>query len=253
MPDRGRSLYLDLLMRTLTNTIYQDASVKPGPDGVESPFDAERRAMGADWPKVAHTMVGLKRLENVRALAQSAIDEAIPGDFIETGVWRGGTCILMRGIIAANGVTDRKVYVADSFEGFPAPSPEIHPKDKEFGFLLHGCSQLVIPLEEVKENFRRYGLLDDRVVFVKGLFKDTLPALDAGSFAVMRLDGDLYGSTMDALSALYPRLSSGGYVIVDDYNWIAACRDAVTDYRSSMAISAPIQEIDESGVWWRKP
>jgi len=250
MVDLGRQLYLDLLIRTLANTIYQDAAWRP--NGAEVPFDSEQRAAGADWPKVAHTMVGLRRLENLRELAQSTIDEAIPGDFIETGVWRGGSCILMRGVLAASGVTDRKVYAADSFEGFPPPNPDAHQTDKTLSLILHRSPQLVIGLEEVKQNFARYNLLDDQVVFVKGLFKDTLPALDAGPFALIRLDCDLYEPTVDALSALYPRLSSGGYVIIDDYNWIRECRAAVTDCRSSMAISAPIHEIDQTGVWWRK-
>jgi O-methyltransferase len=249
VPELGGSLYLDLLIRTLTNTIYEDASV--GADGLEVPFDSERRASGADWPKFAHTMVGVKRLENLRELVQRTIDEPIPGDFIETGVWRGGSCILMRGVLAANGVTDRNVYVADSFEGFPPPCPGKRSKDKVLN--LHRFSHLAVPVEEVRENFARYGLLDVRVIFVKGLFKDTLPTLDAGPFALIRLDGDLYESTLDALSALYPKLSSGGYVIIDDYNWIPACRDAVTDFRSQIAISAPIHEIDQTGVWWRKP
>jgi O-methyltransferase len=248
--DVGRHLYLDLLTRALANTIYQDDAWLP--NGAEAPFDATRRAGGADWPKVAHTMVGLKRLDNLRALAQRALDEAIPGDFIETGVWRGGCCILLRGVLAASGVTDRKVYVADSFEGFPPPNPDAPHHDKTLGLILRRSPQLAIGLAEVKRNFTRYNLLDDQVVFVKGFFKDTLASLDARSFALLRLDCDLYEPTMEALSALYPRLSSGGYVIVDDYNWIPECRAAVNGYRDSMSISAPIHAIDESGVWWRK-
>jgi O-methyltransferase len=249
--DLGRHLYLDLLIRTLANTIYQDGAWVP--NGTEVPFDSAQRAAGADWPKMAHTMVGLRRLENLRELVQSTVDEAIPGDFIETGVWRGGCCILMRGVLAASGVTDRRVYVADSFEGFPPPNPDARHTDKTLGLLLHASPQLAIGLAEVKQNFARYNLLDDQVVFVKGFFRDTLPGLDAGPLALIRLDCDLYEPTADALSALYPRLSSGGYVIVDDYNWIPECRAAVTSCRSSMAITAPIHEIDGNAVWWRKP
>lgn len=246
--ERERGLYLDLLIKILTNTIYRDPGIQPKATDRHRP---ELRARGGDWPAIAHTMVGVQRLQNVRDLAQAALDENIPGDFIETGVWRGGCCILMRGVLAANGVTDRKVYVADSFAGLPPPNPELYPDDK--GLDLHLFEQLAIPLEEVQDNFARYGLLDDQVVFVKGLFKDTLPTLDAGPFSLIRLDGDLYESTTDALEALYPRVSSGGFVIIDDFGAIPACRKAVMDYRARNGIIAVIRDIDGDGVWWRKP
>lgn len=242
-----RELYLDLLIKILTNMIYGDPSIHPANVG---PFQPEFRSEGRDWPTVAHTMVGLRRLENVRDLAQEVIDQGIPGDFIETGVWRGGCCILIRGVLAANAVTDRKVYVADSFEGLPPPKPHLFPQDA--GLNLHLSAELAVSLEQVKANFARYGLLDEQVIFVKGLFQDTLHLLDADPFALIRLDGDLYESTYVALGALYPRLSPGGFVIVDDYGAVPACQSAVSDYRTLMGIEAPIHKIDWTGVWWQK-
>src|SRR5688572_12398514 len=150
----ARQLYLDLLIKILANTIYEDPSTNPLNTG---PFNPELRARGGDWPAIAHTMVGLRRLENVRELAQRIIDEGIPGDFIETGVWRGGCCILMRGILKANLITDRKVFVVDSFEGLPPPRPSEFPPDE--GWNLHHYPELAVPVEEVKANFARYGLL----------------------------------------------------------------------------------------------
>jgi O-methyltransferase/8-demethyl-8-(2,3-dimethoxy-alpha-L-rhamnosyl)tetracenomycin-C 4'-O-methyltransferase len=196
-------------------------------------------------------MIGVKRLENVRELAQRAIDEGIPGDFIETGVWRGGCCILMRGILAANLINDRRIYVADSFAGLPPPNAEAFPSDKDWN--LHLYKELTVSLEEVKDNFTRYGLLDDQVVFVKGFFSDTLPSLNAGPFCLMRLDGDYYESTYVALEALYPKLSPGGFVILDDVNFIPPCRQAVMDYRSRMGITAVMYNIDWNAGWWQKP
>jgi O-methyltransferase len=242
-----RDFYLDLLIKVLANMIYGDPSINPVNKG---PFQAELREIGYDWPALAHTMVGLRRLENVRELTQRALDERIPGDFIETGVWRGGCCILMRGILAANEVHDRTVYVADSFAGLPPPNPQIYPADREMDLSVH--EELAVPLETVKANFARYGLLDDQVVFVKGLFRDTLPALDAGPFCLLRLDGDYYESTYDALKNLYPKLSSGGFIIIDDFNYLAATRQAVVDYRSRMGITAPMHQVDWSASWWRK-
>jgi len=242
-----RELYLDLLIKILTNMIYGDPSIHPSRAG---PFHPVVRSEGRDWPAIAHTMVGLRRLENLRDLAQRVIDEGIPGDFVETGIWRGGCCILMRGVLAANAIKDRRVYVVDSFEGLPPPKPDVFPQDT--GLNLHLFTELAVSLEQVKANFARYGLLDDQVIFVKGLFQDALHLLDAGPFALIRLDGDLYESTYVALDALYPKLSRGGFVVIDDYGAVPACQSAVSDYRTLMGIEAPIHEIDWTGVWWQK-
>ncbi|MEO7556222.1 MAG: TylF/MycF/NovP-related O-methyltransferase [Acidimicrobiales bacterium] len=196
------------------------------------------------------TMVGNERLANMRQCLLDVIDKGVPGDVIETGVWRGGTTILMRGILKAMGVTDRKVFVADSFEGLPPPNAEKYPADKGLNFHLH--KPLAVSLEDVQANFERYGLLDDQVVFLKGWFKDTLPGLaDDQRFAIARLDGDLYESTMDALTNLYPKLSPGGYLIIDDYE-IPACRKAVHDYRDEHGIAEEVMTIDWTGVYWQK-
>src|SRR5579863_687997 len=246
MTATARQLYLDLLIKILANTIYEDPSIHPDNTG---PFQIQLRGTGLDWPALAHTMVGVRRLENVRDLAQRALDEKVPGDFIEAGVWRGGCTILMRGVLAANGIKDRKVYAADSFEGLPPPDPASYPADD--GLNMHEYWQLAVPLDTVKDNFSRYGLCDEQVVFVKGYFEDTLAALDAGPFALIRLDGDYYKSTYIALEALYPKLSPGGYIILDDVNFMMSCRQAVMDYRDRMGITAEMQVLDWNAGWWR--
>jgi len=243
----ARDKYVDLLGRVLTNTIYGDPSNRPD-DGPN--YKPESRAIGSDWPVVAHTMVGTLRIKNVAELSQRVLDENIPGDFIEAGVWRGGCCIQMKGVLVANGVTDRKIYLADSFEGLPIPNVEAYPSDA--GYDLSKFTQLAVSVREVKENFRRYGLLDDQIVFVKGWFSDTLPALNAGPFALIRLDGDLYESTYVSLESLYPKLSPGGFMIIDDMNFIPPCKQAVFDYRAKMDIRAPLNAVDWSASWWRK-
>lgn len=245
----ARDLYVDLLVRSVVDGIYGDPM--PGPWRPGNKFDRGERDPGTLGPTTAHTMVGVDRLRNLAVLAQTAHDDNVPGDFIETGVWRGGCCILMRGILAANGVRARKVYVADSFQGVPPPKPDRYPADR--GDTLHRHTELAVPLDAVKANFDRYGLLDDQVVFVEGFFSDTLPSLQCGPLALIRLDGDLYKSTELALRHLYPKLSPGGFVIVDDFGVSAPCRQAVYDYRAEHGISAAIHTIDRSGVWWRKP
>ena len=258
------SRYLDLLARCLTRELFideevRDVDLRAWPDVlsvareqrwrvVRRGGDPEARAVGRDWPPHAETMVGTARLANVRECTLRALADGVPGDLVETGVWRGGTSIFLRGILAAAGDTERRVWVCDSFEGLPEATHEL-----DVPMRFHTYRELAVGLEAVQAAFARYGLLDDQVRFVQGWFKDTLPAVAAevGSIAVLRLDGDLYESTMDALTNLAPLVSPGGFVLVDDYGGIEACAAAVDEYRSANGITAPINRVDWTGVWWR--
>src|SRR2546423_11221668 len=90
---------------------------------------AAEREEGRNWPSYADTMIGLKRLDNLQSCIESVLADGVPGDLIETGVWRGGACIFMRGVLRAPGVGDRRVYVAGSFQGLPPPDAAKHPED----------------------------------------------------------------------------------------------------------------------------
>lgn len=207
------------------------------------------REAGEVWPGYADTMIGLKRLDNLHDCVETVLREEIKGDFIETGVWRGGACIFMRAILAAYGVSDRKVFVADSFAGLPKPDDTKYPVDKGDTHYIH--DYLAVSQGEVENNFCKYGLLDDQVVFLKGWFKDTLPDAPIEKLAILRLDGDMYGSTMDVLESLYSKLSLGGFCTIDDYA-LPGCRAAVDDYRSKHQILSELIKIDKTGSFWRK-
>jgi O-methyltransferase len=262
-PVSGAALYIDLLKQCVSNSIYDDdLDMMRGPvrvDPVSGKYSAagavvptsEQKYYGDMWPTRAHTMIGIPRLDNVQHCMETVLRDGVPGDVIETGVWRGGTTIFMRGILKAYGITDRTVWVADSFQGLPAGDHARYPKETDAE--LHKYQQLAISLADVKKNFERYGLLDDQVRFLKGWFSETLPTAPIARLAVMRLDGDLYESTMDGLVNLYPKLSPGGFVIVDDYGAIEACDEAVADYRKSAGITAEIVRISSIGAYWRKP
>ena len=209
-----------------------------------------RREEGRDWPQMAHTMIGVERMNNLQFCVETVLQENVPGDLIETGVWRGGACIFMRGILKAYGVTDRKVWVADSFEGLPTPDEARYPADA--GDRHHTYTPLAVSQEQVRNTFERYGLLDEQVCFLKGWFKDTLPAAAIEQLAVARLDGDMYESTMDGLKNLYPKLTPGGFLIVDDYGAVPGCKRAVEDYRRQHNIAEPVQIIDWTGAFWRR-
>ena len=275
-PDGAVDLYLDLLARTLTRSLFEDNdrlvgiptkdAVSPWVDwldrlaptlrrarveiAIKQPYDRGQRENGRDWPARAETMTGLKRLANARFCIESVLRDRIPGDLIETGVWRGGMSIYMRGVLKAHGISDRTVWLADSFEGLPAPDTASYPADRHLD--LTKWEVLSVGVEQVRRNFDRFGLLDDQVQFLVGWFKDTLIDAPVETLSVLRLDGDLYESTIQALEPLYPKLSAGGYCIIDDYGTIGACREAVSDYRSEHDIDDEIIDIDGTGVFWRK-
>lgn len=248
---RARSLYLDLMVQTLTDLIYENHPLARRQLSAEQTLSDVLQGEDYDYPKRAHTMIGVLRLENIRTLVEDVLARGVPGDLLEAGAWRGGATIFMRAILEAHGVHDRNVWVADSFEGLPPANPEKYPADE--GMKLNEIEVLAVSVEEVKLNFERYGLLGDQVKFLKGWFKDTLHVAPIKQLAVLRLDGDLYESTMDTLVPLYPKVASGGYVIVDDYRIIPQCQKAVDDYRAKHGIDAPLVEIDWNGVYWQKP
>lgn len=202
------------------------------------------------WPDTADTMIGSIRMEALQQCIERVLQDNIPGDFIETGVWRGGASIFMRAILQAWDDTDRTIWLADSYEGLPAPNPVKYPADQDLN--LHQVAELSVSLEQVRENFRKYELLDHQVAFIKGWFRESLLDLPIDNFAILRLDGDLYESTMDALNNLYHKLSPGGYIIIDDYWALRACRQAVDDFRRVNHINEPIERIDWTGIQWRR-
>jgi hypothetical protein len=234
-----RDLYLDLVKLSLLDLVYENRQ------------DSRKALLeGRTWPTRALTMIGLKRLDNIESCMNDALAEGVPGDFIEAGAWRGGATIFMRAVLKAHGVTDRTVWVADSFEGLPPPDPDRYPADE--GSQLYEKEVLAVTKEAVERNFSRYGLLDEQVKFRKGWFKDTLAQAPIESLAMLRLDGDLYESTMDALVPLYPKLSPGGCLIVDDFYAVDGSAEAVRDYRKEHGITTPMRRIDFTGVYWKK-
>lgn len=266
-------LYLDLMKRCLTRLVFAEEDYvevvldRPGwqraPAKVAAavldkakvrlihaqPPSTADRLVGRDWPQHGETMIGLARLENLQHCVEDVLANDVPGDLIETGVWRGGAAIFMRAILAAHDDPTRQVWLADSFRGLPPPDAVTYPADEGLDF--SGSQTLAVGIEEVRANFERYDLLDDRVRFIEGWFADTLPSAPVEQLAVLRLDGDLYGSTIEALRPLYPKLSVGGYVIVDDYH-IDACRKAIHDYRDEHGITDEIISIDRNSAYWQR-
>jgi Macrocin-O-methyltransferase (TylF) len=241
-----RRVYLDLLESALTGVLTRDGNAAPW--GAKE-FDPDRRLYDRDWPKSAMTMIGTARMRNLRRLVETALAEGVEGDLLEAGAWRGGVCIYMRGILAAHGIKNRTVWVADSFAGLPEPDEALYPADK--GDIHNTFGGLCVPLGEVKDNFERFGLLDEQVAFLPGWFKDTLPGAPIKQLSVLRLDGGTYGSTIEALESLYPRVARGGFIIVNDYI-LSGCRQAVGDFREKREIHEPLHNVDGAAAYWKR-
>ena len=206
------------------------------------------RVIGADWPYSGLTMVGLERLDDLQACVERVASDGVEGDLIEAGAWRGGASILIRATLDSLGEDERTVWVADSFRGLPEPDEDF-PEDSALD--LSWLNYLAVPQQDVRRNFERFGL-ERGVRFLEGYFQDTLPTLTGRTWALVRLDGDTYESTWTGLECLYPGLSPGGYVVVDDYQLIPESRQAVADYRRRHEIEEPIQMIDVIGARWRR-
>ena len=270
-------LYLDLMGRALVNQLRPDQGPRilrlvqellvaqgrpvtepevqrvlarlfePVAEGEAQPFG------GAPWyAKIAgepFTMGSPERLANVRAAAETVLREEIEGDFVETGVWRGGLCIMMKAVLAAAGAR-RRIFVCDSFRGLPAietgPDAELRS--------LHENPLLAVSADQVRDAFARFGLLDDDVVLVEGWFADTMPGLarTVDRIAVLRLDGDYYTSTREVIDPLYDKVSPGGFVIVDDYGCYQQARDAIHDFWAERGLKPEMVQVDWTCWYWRK-
>lgn len=255
--ERLRDLYITTVKRSVGDFLYDfdDKFTRQNQTGFvrvdyqtgerrEITDYAELKHNGLIASNVAHTLIGMERLNQLQTAVETVLKENIPGDFIETGVLRGGACVFMRALLKAYGDTQRKVWVADSFQGFP---------ERQTGRRENAeVEAWAASLEAVQQVFANYELLDEQVQFLPGWFCDSLPQAPVETLSILRLDGDLYISTRDALQFLYPKVAVGGYVIIDDYYAFDECRAAVREYRKAHGIKTALVRVDPVCVYWRK-
>lgn len=191
-----------------------------------------------------YTMIGNKRLDNIKYCIEQCIINNIEGDIIECGVWRGGAMMYTKKCLQEFS-SKKTIFLADSFCGLPEPT---YAEDIN----LRYCDSLYlsVSLQETLDNFNKFNLLDN-VIPIVGWFKDTLPLFN-NKLSIIRLDGDLYESTMDSLINLYPLLSNNGFIIIDDYHIVNACKLAVDTYIDKHNLNVKIIPIDRDAVYWQK-
>lgn len=280
MTNNVRSSYLELLKRALRGELSAQKQALPTPAELEEsrllleksrtalrPHITDQFPMAAmmlelgpmEWWFIASrnrnegvTLCPREGLDNVQMCVETVLRDGVPGDLLEAGCYRGGQGILMRGLLRAHGDDSRHVWLADSFEGLPTPDPRVDVDDAVAHAMLEPVQHFRVTEEEVRANFARFDLLDDRVHIAKGWFKDTLPRIEAKAFSVLRLDGDYYSSTVDALNALYDKLSPGGFLILDDYGLPIGCKRATDEFREKRGIHTPITMVNQAIAFWRK-
>jgi hypothetical protein len=252
--ERSRSAYQEMLKDFVTGLVYgkEEKSVLAKLGNLKLnifEYEESLREGGLDWTYLGSTMTGIQRINNVQYLISQVVQNNIPGDYLEAGVWRGGSSVFARGVLRSLNQGHRKSYVCDSFQGLPAGDKNLHPDDKNWDKTPYlSVSDIV-----VATSFREAALLDENVIFARGFFNHTMKPLakQINSLAILRLDGDMYESTVDVLYHLYDKLSLGGYVIMDDWDNFPS-QFACLDFFAAHKFDPDIVRIDKVSVYWQK-
>lgn len=277
-PKRAMRAYLDMLRGFLLGEVYGRAEKSMLLDGslryIE--YNATLRSIGMDMSYLGTTMVGKRRLQVLEDLIIDVIDRSVPGDFLETGVWRGGCSAYAIAVLRAyayavalqsapsqlqtpprptlRSVYNRRVFFCDSFAGLPPGDGAMHKGDVGWDKLTYVSASV----EETARYLLEYSLMDPRIVFVKGFFNESMRPLqqqvmvpEKRGIAILRLDGDMYQSTVDVLYHLYELVTVGGYVIVDDWEGFPA-KDACEDFFRVHQIHVTVHPIDLTSVYFQK-
>lgn len=189
------------------------------------------------------------RLDYLQQCINIIIENNIDGDFIEVGAWRGGAGKFMRELLKDLKITNRNIYSAASYHAFITSFNWKYKYDKLIKNLQ--IKRLARLLNKI-EYFEGYDWEIDTLSAIQGWFHDTLPTEPIEKIALLRLDGDTYKATMGSLVNLYPKLSSGGIIIIDDWNAVAGCKKAVIDFRNKNRITEDFHEIDPLSIFWKK-
>jgi O-methyltransferase len=202
------------------------------------------------------TMTSIERMYALYRATRYLIENQIPGDFAECGVWRGGSVMLIAHTLLRLGKRDRTLWLYDTFDGMPPPSVEDvqemsgrsaseilaeHEKSADDPFWG------VAPRATVEENLRRTGYPIDRIRFIEGDVMATIPSQAPSQISLLRLDTDWYASTRHVLEHLYPRMAEDGVLIVDDYGYWRGARKATDEYLASLPAPPLLQRIDYTG------
>lgn len=200
-----------------------------------------------------YSMTGIERMYSLYTSVNYVLSNNIKGDFVECGVWRGGSAMMIAKILLHRNVTDRKIYLYDTFEGMSAPTVDDINIVGQDATILLGQDELskdsklwcYADLADVQKNMNSTGFAQGNIVYVKGKVEETIPATIPGeNIALLRLDTDWYESTKHELIHLYPKLQANGVLIIDDYGHWEGCKKAVDEYFEKNKINMLLNRVD---------
>lgn len=208
-----------------------------------------------------YTMTSTERIYGVVQAARYVAEAHIPGSIVEAGVWRGGSMMAAALALRSKGDTSRELYLYDTYEGMSEPGAEdVDVRGNTASEKLSASKKTTSseiwafsPVEDVRRNLLSTGYPADRLHFVKGKVEDTIPADAPDQIALLRLDTDWYESTKHEMEHLYPRLVSGGVLILDDYGHWQGARQAVDEYLAANNLHLLLNRIDNTGRIAIKP
>ena len=250
-------------MRTILKALLRSAGYKLIPYSTPTnPREINQDITDAEWATwqsvEPYTMTSLERvLAAIRATIYVS-ENAVPGDIVECGVWRGGSSMAMAQTLQQRGDTSRQFYLFDTFQGMTEPTDaDIDPNGRDAAGLMATADDrdaswmwARATLEDVQANLAKTGYPENKVKYIKGPVEETIPASAPGAISILRLDTDWYESTKHELEHLYHRLSPGGVLIIDDYGHWQGARQAVDEFFRGKAF---LGRIDYSGRFLVKP
>jgi O-methyltransferase len=249
---RARQVYLQMIQGLILGTSFGEFEqrVETDSNGRKNALElnTSERLRGEDTPYLGLTSIGAKRLGNIEQLIAQCMKYHVAGGFVEAGGWRGGASIYARAIFRAYELgKTRPVILCDAFGTFLPQNYSHHPREQQLTS-YHQADDI-----EVANYFKQYNLLDHHVYFAKGLFNDTMPIVAdrMEKIAILRIDTSIYQSTMDVLYHLYAKVSTGGFVIIDDWEGYDT-KEAVSHFFQVHGISPNILPIDHHSVYWKK-
>lgn len=225
--------------------------------GVESTADVDPNFPAVYDKCKDHTLTSFKTMYAMYQAASYVAKAGIDGDYVECGVWKGGSSMIAALVFRQHGSIERNFYLYDTYAGMP----DIGSHDADLGT---GPFQMVMDLttrvrgghagvfyaseEEVRRNMRSTGYPDDKVLLVKGMVELTIPGQCPEKISLLHLDSDLYQSTYHELTYLYPRLAKGGVLIIDDYGSWKGSRKATNQYFGEHGISMLLTPVGSDGA-----
>jgi O-methyltransferase len=203
-----------------------------------------------------YTMTSTERIHALYQAVKYVIDNKIPGDFVECGVWRGGSAMVMAYTSMMMGETSREIHLYDTFEGMSEPTEndkDVHGQKADS--LLKRTKKVAntediwcyATMDDVRNNLASVAYPVDNIFFHKGKVEDTIPGFLPNQISLLRLDTDWYESTLHEMNHLYPLLSDKGVLILDDYGHWQGARKAVDEYMKKMGIKPCLHRIDYTG------